>query len=862
MKQLLKTIIGAAALCSSLVVAPSAGAVEIREHRAIWCTPYLSDWPSSAITATTAQRHKDILTKNLDKLKDQNVNVLYYHVRSMCDAAYDSKFEPWSKGVSGTRGKAPAFDPFQFLIEEAHARGIEVYAWLNPYRYCGQNAHEDTPLNYVNTHPEWLIVQAKESILNPALEEVQQRIVDVVMDIMDKYEIDGVVFDDYFYTSPTPMTLDADLYNEAKKADPNIGSQLDWRIANVNKMITRVFTAIKERAPWMPFGISPAGAASPPNIRDYGLEPCPESDWQYQSIASDPISWYNAGIIDYMSPQIYWPTKFSSMQNWWAKAAARFNRHLYSSVTLSDYSSFGGKEFNSEALIARDALPENESGIVFFSYKNYMNAQDKVDGKLTSLGDQLKADAFSSPALTPLRNWNNVYAPAMVANIRRDGDKLLWDAVDGARYTVYSFAPGEEPMTLGANMVQVCYTNSLEIPAELTANTFGVCVYDRYGNEYSMLLEGATVGTATPAKLTYPADGQQAAALFDFTWEDNHADNILEVAEDAEFTKLLGTLSTRQSAVNCANFGAFEDGKTYYWRVRTHGVNVPATVSETRSFKAAGIAVLTPTGNDAPAQAEISWTPAYDGSEYLVEVARKNDFKTIDFTATTTDAAITVPAGNLLSGYNYYLRVTATRDGKSVVSPVAQFATADVAYEAPVFVNPTAQGGTIHANEGVMVQEWSGMDALIIQISETDAFPTRNSYKVTLRKGANSTPELSTIKVNSKQLVDGTTYHVRAYGQYYTQAGGTKAIETEYATSTFVYSSELGINDTFTTEGAAHIQDETLVLPVSGGHVAVYTADGTCVLSVLTSTSTVDLSSLPAGFYIVKAGNDTLKWVK
>lgn len=862
MKQLFKSLICAAVVASALPLAQDAAAVEMREHRAIWCTPYLGDWPTSAITTGNAQRHRDILIKNLDRYKDQHINVIYYHVRSMCDAAYDSKYEPWSKGVSGTRGKTPGADPFKMLIEEAHARGIEVYAWLNPYRYCGQYAHEDTPLNYTNTHPEWLIVQDKETILNPALEEVQQRIVDVVVDIMEKYPIDGVVFDDYFYSNPTPNSLDADLYQAAYKADPSVGTQLDWRISNVNSMIRRVYKAIKERAPWMPFGISPAGTASPPDIREYGLEPGPDGDWQYSSIASDPISWFAEGIVDYMSPQIYWPSKFRRLQDWWATAAMHFNRHLYSSVSLSEFNTYGGEEFNAEAKDARKYLPENESGMVFFSHKTFVNSSEKIDGKLVSLGEQLAQDAFIAPVLTPLRSWNNVYSPAMVSNISRADGRLVWDAIPEARYTVYSFAPGEQPLTLGTNLVQICYTNSCAIPEGQEGNTFGVCVYDRYGNEYSMLLEGATAATAPAATLLYPADASEAADLFDFTWNPTEADNILEVSADPDFKTLLGSISTRSCAVNSANIYGLESGNTYYWRVRTHPVNAPATVTASRSFTVAKVAVTAPLTDDAPATPVITWTPAYEGSEYTVEVARKADFKTIDFSATTTETSVTVPAGQLLTGYHYYIRVTAQREGRSSCSATAAFATADVEYAAPALVNPATPGATIHSNQAIEIGEWSGMSGVIIQISESAEFPARTSYKATLRDGRTTTADLADIKVNSKKLEDGATYYVRAYGQYYTQESTTKLLSTPYAESTFVYNSEAGVADAIEDAAGTYISGTTLCLPVSGLAVNIYAADGSCVLAVQRAGHSVDLSVLPVGFYIIRAGATTLKWAK
>ena len=179
-----------------------------REHRATWMSAYVNDWPSTPITAGNAETLKKVGLTALDSLQRNNFTTIYYHARVMCDAMYDSKYEPWSSFVSPTRGETPAFDPLAFIVENAHARGLEVYAWLNPYRYLNSESQEGWgsaggDKNYENSHPEWLIKWKNGSqtwtILNPALPEVNQRIVDVVADLLDNYEVDGIVFDDYFY---------------------------------------------------------------------------------------------------------------------------------------------------------------------------------------------------------------------------------------------------------------------------------------------------------------------------------------------------------------------------------------------------------------------------------------------------------------------------------------------------------------------------------------------------------------------------------------------------------------------------------------------------------------------------------------
>lgn len=860
MKHFLPALAIAATVASAALTPQAASASDFREHRSMYITNYLSEWPTSAITASNAEQHKQILRKNLDKFKAQNLNVLYYHVRSNCDATYESAYEPWSAGVGGTRGVAPAFDPFRFFLDEAHARGIEVYAWVNPYRYCGKYTHGESPLDYELTHPEWLIVQEnKETILNPALEEVKQRICDVISDIISKYDVDGIIFDDYFYSNPTPYELDAADYEAAKAANPNVGTQLEWRVNNINELIGRVYDLIKATKPYLVFAIAPAGVASPPNVTsEYGLEPAPDYDWQYAAIASDPLNWYKTHHVDFMAPQLYWPNKFDSLQDWWAIAARKFERHLYSAITLSAYNTYKGPEYAREVEYARASLPENESGLGFFSMNTYVNASIRIDGKLSTFGDYLGMTAQAIPTLTPLRPWNNVYAPANVTGLKREGNTLSWDAVEGMRYTIYAFDQGEELQPYNTNLVKVHYTNTYEIPEDLAGKTFGVAVYDRYGNEYSMSTEGASLGAANPAKLVYPANGTAAADLFDFVWEDTGCDNILEVSETPSFESLVAMVPTRKSSMTSYSVPNMVEGKTYYWRVRTVPVNAPATVSEVSSFVASRVAVTGPGTNTETVTPTVTWTPAYEGTTYKLEIGRNKQFTIIDYTAETSEASHTVEAGNLLSGFNYFVRVTAMRDGRSSVSDVATFATADIAHKAPGFINPATTGATLHSNETVEVANWGdGIANVVVQISTTDAFPARQIYKATLKDGATATPELSTIKVASKNLVDGQTYYVRTCANYYVQSTASKTQSSEYNVSSFVYSSEAGISDVVADSEAAYIEDATLHMPVEGNNVNVYAADGTLVLMHAAAGRSVDLSGLVPGMYIVSIQGPT-----
>lgn len=864
MKQLYAIALAAAA--SAALMAPvDAHAADFREHRAIWMTPFLKDWPSAAITSGNASTHQKYLRTQLDKIKASGINVLYFHVRSHCDANYRSKYEPWSSFVGGTRGNEPAFDPLDFLLKEAHERGIEVYAWFNPYRYCGAYGNGQSELDYEYTHPEWLIVQqGKESILNPGLPEVRQRICDVIADVVDNYDVDGIVFDDYFYSNPTPMSLDADLYNAAVAADPGVGTQLQWRVSNINRMVAEVGAVIKQHKPYLPFGISPAGIASPAHVTsEYGL-PSISGEWQYNAIASDPLYWYKHHLIDFMSPQIYWTTRFDEVQTWWNNAARKFGRHLYSSVTLSEAQTYGS-EFDRELEFSRSILPENQNGFVYFRYDNYLNTVFRYEGKGVDFYDFMGTHSQAEPALTPLRPWNNVYAPVNVTGLSRNGDQLTWDAgPEGSRYTVYAFAPGQEQRAYNTNLVQVRYTNSFTIPASLAGYTFGVAVYDRYGNEYSMTTEGGAAAEAVVPVLTYPADGAAAAGLFDFTWQPTGCDCRIEVATDAAFTDIIAVNTTAESAFDAYSVGLLDESKTYYWRVRTHAANAPAGCSEVRSFTTSRVAVTSPSGNDATLTPEITWTEGFPGTVYRLEVSRTSDFKQVVFEDSTSACSSTVAPGTLFYGSRYYARVTAMRNGRTVQSDPVSFFTADGVPAIPTFVSPAASGVTLHKDQVIEVTPVDGASSMYIQVSPTEDFKTY--YRCTLRPGEYSTPALSRARVGTKPLVDGQTYYVRVCARYFEQANQSSEKDTDYNVSTFVYSNTEGVEDASVDASTVAVSaDGILSLPVSGCDVTVYAADGTCVFALSDAAAMVDLSAVAPGFYVVKVAGPAsirLKWIK
>ena len=266
-----------------------------REVRSVWLTTvWALDWPSEQGTSEAVRASQQAeMIKYLDQLQADNFNAVYFQVRSMCDAFYKSSYEPWSSYLSGSRGANPGWDPLTFVVEECHKRGMECHAWVNPYRFS-TGANWTTGQDNELKKSGWLLTHESTTILNPGIPEAKERIVNVCREIISNYDVDGIIFDDYFYPNGIPSNKNAGDYNLWK----NSGSSLsigDWRRANVNQMVADVYNMIQSVKPWAKFGISPAGVAcTDSNVAaGHGVTPCPApaGDWQYNGIFSDPVAW-------------------------------------------------------------------------------------------------------------------------------------------------------------------------------------------------------------------------------------------------------------------------------------------------------------------------------------------------------------------------------------------------------------------------------------------------------------------------------------------------------------------------------------------------------------------------------------------
>lgn len=492
-----------AAVLLAIAALPMSSGVK-REVRSVWmATVWALDWPSST-SSTTAQKNE--MVKYLDVLQKNNFNAVYFQVRTMSDAFYKSSYEPWSSYLTGTRGKDPGWDPLAFVVEECHKRGMECHAWVNPYRFStGSNwsTAQDQTLKSAGMLLAYTKSDGKTTtILNPGLESVRKRIVDVCKEIISNYDVDGLVFDDYFYPEGIPVTSSAGDYDLWQKSGASMTFG-DWRRNNVNQMVADVYNMVQQQKPYVRFGISPAGAActSAAVAAKHGIDRCPvASDWQYDGIFSDPVAWLEAGTIDYISPQLYWKTNhktnpFGPMTKWWSYVAKHFGRHHYASHSISFLNSSNTtgdwEEIGKQVQFSRDYTENEAPGAVFYS------AAYVTGKKQSGFGEWLQVNKFQNKALTPAIDWKKSdLEKVQVSALSKRATVLSWAGVDNVRYSVYAVPESVNVETLDSNipaeyLLGVSYKTTYTMPDDKKSGyNYAVCVLDRYGNEYEPVYYG------------------------------------------------------------------------------------------------------------------------------------------------------------------------------------------------------------------------------------------------------------------------------------------------------------------------------------------------------------------------------------
>ena len=392
-----------------------------REFRAAWVATVANvDWPSAPGLSTDVQISE--LQAILDTASALNLNTLIVQMRPQCDALYPSELEPWSYYLTGVQGQAPApyYDPLDFWVEEAHKRGIELHVWFNPYRAHHPQGGDISDESIVKVRPE-LVKQLDNGYywLNPSHPGTQAHSFAVVMDVLRRYDIDGIHFDDYFYPYGDGNFPDDDTW-AAYQADGGDLSRGDWRRECVNRFIEKLYRAIKDEKPWVKFGLSPFGIwrpGYPESIRGFD---------QYSILYADARLWLNEGWVDYWSPQLYWPISqipqsFPVLLGWWTREN-HVQRNLWPGLYTSRIAdSAGAVENLNQIMTVRGFLPDMP-GHIHFSMRALMEDRGGIK-------TALKKGPYAWQALVPASPWLDDKCPdnpSLVVRAENDSVRISW----------------------------------------------------------------------------------------------------------------------------------------------------------------------------------------------------------------------------------------------------------------------------------------------------------------------------------------------------------------------------------------------------------------------------------------------------
>jgi uncharacterized lipoprotein YddW (UPF0748 family) len=391
-------------LLVGLSAVENAGAQAVSELRGAWVATVTNiDWPSQNYLSPEQQRAEFV--RLLDVLQQNRINAIFVQVRPAADAFYDSPYEPWSEWLTGKQGRAPEpyYDPLTFMIQEAHKRNMEFHAWFNPYRAVMKLGHSSIANNHITrTHPEWFVNYGAQKLFNPGLPEVRAHINKIIKDVLERYEVDGIHFDDYFY----PYPIDGRPFHDeaAYRKYGNGMEREDWRRSNVDSVIYQVFNTIKAVKPGVKFGVSPFGVWRNAEDDQEGSD-THAGLTNYDDLYADILLWLENGWIDYAAPQLYWEighnkAAFEVLADWWSKHS--YGKHIY-----IGHGMYRGVERKTMGWRRKSELPDQISllrqypeikGSIFFNATNFYK---------NPFGwcDSLQNNYYSQTASVPPMPW-------------------------------------------------------------------------------------------------------------------------------------------------------------------------------------------------------------------------------------------------------------------------------------------------------------------------------------------------------------------------------------------------------------------------------------------------------------------------
>lgn len=438
----------------------------------------------------STEQNMQYLRNQLDSLQDAGVNAIVWQVRPSADALYESNFEPWSRFLSGKAGVAPspAWDPLQFMIEECHKRGMELHAWLNPYRVT-TSPGEVLPNNHIYyKHPERFVVYDKKVYFDPGLPENREFIENVVEDIITRYDVDGIHMDDYFYPYPVAGKDFPD--DKSYEKYGNGMERGDWRRQNVDLLIEGLHNLIAEKKPWVRFGVSPFGIwrnkkTDPRGSDTNGLQ-------NYDALYADVLLWSKNGWVDYMLPQLYWELEHKAasylvLVDWWNKNAN--GRHMYIGQDVNKTMKLPDLKPSTERSQLRHKVELTRKGANIQG--NCWWPGYSITRNIGGVADSLKNDLQSTIAIPPTYPWISQETPDRIKGVKIKNGILSWQApenqgkvTDVNRFVVYRSAENNpsEAVNDPANIVAITHDREFRLPAEKGGYYF-VTALNRVNNE-------------------------------------------------------------------------------------------------------------------------------------------------------------------------------------------------------------------------------------------------------------------------------------------------------------------------------------------------------------------------------------------
>ncbi len=726
------------ALCVSVLIITALFAKDMppkREFRGVWLSTVDNiDWPSSRYDSESKKQTD--LKNYLLKLKDNGVNSVIFQVRPQCDAMYKSAIEPWSYWFTGEQGKAPGtdWDPLEFAIEEAHKLGMELHAWVNPYRAV-KSPSKVNDSNYISSqhvlkqHPDWILKFSDVYILDPGLPEVRNYITNVFMDIVNRYDVDGLHMDDYFYPYSGIVQEDSATFSLDPRGFTDIH---DWRRDNINVLVETISDSIDAVKPWVKWGISPFGIWKP------GVPSGISGMNAFNVLYCDPIAWLQKKTVDYITPQCYWPfgggQDYGKLIPWWAEQARTYGRHFYPGQAIYRVreSNWAAEEIPNQVRLNRQT--ENCDGSVFFTaHSFYYNSKH--------VADSLKYDLYSSPSLWPVMTWHDSLPPLSPENIQLavegDGSKTLsWDAptyVD-PRDSAYAYVVYRSPYPIDKNDMRMAQTVLMRANNEYSDNSsgsyyYGVTSIDRYSNESELFnIDHHFVDLFSPA---YASENLEPDTLLKWRTKVGATQYYLEISDNVNFNTPIIQKSVNDT-LETVNLGY---ATKYYWRVKADNEQYWSPVWSFETKLAPQVELLSPLSayQGVSFEPTLLWKNFNGSTSYEVQISTTSDMSDLLVDASGINDTL-YQAPSLEPTTHYYWRVRS--DLYTRWSEVASFRTGEIHVETiwensrlaqnyPDYLSPDLDGAAIAAgnyfgNEIAIVLQSNGDSVVCVAVNAAD----------------------------------------------------------------------------------------------------------------------------------------------